>query len=190
MRSRSLHSGFNPFWSHGEHRYKQFACAPWAATPLHQVLNHQFKLWPQLCSPAKLNSTASCNNINSEYIHDTLLLFWFFLNPLYSSWSKQLCIIATSLVCCILESFQMDPSLWFPLKGKGWHWHWFSWRGRRFKKNIYLDIFQLLLVFLCTTRIQQQLYPYSQSLEDCTDWITKSTLLLVSWGSLTDNCIN
>lgn len=66
-------------------------------------------------------------------------------------------------------------------------------KGKKILKKyiyIYLDIFQLLFVFLCTARIQQQLYPYSQSLEDCTDWITKSTLLLVSWGSLTDNCIN
>lgn len=37
---RSL--GAYPFWSHGEHRSKQFACAL-CARPLQQVLNHQFK---------------------------------------------------------------------------------------------------------------------------------------------------
>ena len=36
----------HPFWSPGEHRCKQFACAPWAATAPHQVCNHQFKPCP------------------------------------------------------------------------------------------------------------------------------------------------
>lgn len=32
-----------PFWSCGEHKCTQSACAPWAAVPLHQALHHQFK---------------------------------------------------------------------------------------------------------------------------------------------------
>jgi len=36
----------HPFWSCGEHKCNQFALLPRPATPLHQVLSHQFKPWP------------------------------------------------------------------------------------------------------------------------------------------------
>ena len=73
----------HPFQLLGEHRCKQFACAPWAATALHQVLNHQFK-------PCSNSSSTDSFQLHTKVDRETCILHGLV---------QELCVAKWVLLC-------------------------------------------------------------------------------------------